>query len=282
MLERGSIRSVAPRSSSSYTTAFNDVSTGDFSGNSGTNPILALPFTDPALGSQSFISSLPGTVGGNVAVSSNSEMHSVALLFRRLYAENQYARIDVVGGYRYFRYREGLALSQDITTITNVGVFPANTNVRTTDRFVTENDFNGGELGVSAQMWDGIWTAEVLAKVALGNLRREAQITGNHTVTTGAASVQRQGGIYAQPSNIGNRHDDTFGVLPEIGININVALTDRMSATIGYTAQYLNDVFRSGDQISTRCWIRANSLAARRPRNRPSCRTVKTTSGPTV
>jgi hypothetical protein len=57
------------------------------------------------------------------------------------------------------------------------------------------------------------------------------------------------GGVYALPSNIGRYFRDDLAVIPEIGINLRVCLSDHLQARVGYTFLYASSVARPGNQI---------------------------------
>src|SRR5260370_37355575 len=63
------------------------------------------------------------------------------------------------------------------------------------------------------------------------------------TVTTGSQ------GLYAQPSNIGQRSHTVFAYLPEGTANFGWEPTTWLRLQVGYTFMYLNKVIRPGDQI---------------------------------
>ncbi len=60
-----------------------------------------MAFTDPQFGD---------IIAGNVQSQTNSEMHSLAVLLRHNLSQDCCRRFDLVGGYRYLRFRESLAI----------------------------------------------------------------------------------------------------------------------------------------------------------------------------
>jgi hypothetical protein len=113
------------------------------------------------------------------------------------------------------------------------GFVAVGTTFDLTDRFTTENNFHGGEVGFVADFYQDIFTFEVLAKIALGNIQRTTTVSGESIVT---------------PPPLGHTNHD-FAVFPEIGLNLKVALTQSTSFTAGYSLLMLNEVARSGEQI---------------------------------
>jgi hypothetical protein len=118
------------------------------------------------------------------------------------------------------------------------------------DHFRAENDFHGGDLGFVAEFWHCGWSLEILAKVALGNLRRSADISGFAVRTDpGGAPVTTEGGLLAQPTNIGHRTTNDFAALPEFGVNMKFEASRNLTFNVGYTLLMLNDVARTGELI---------------------------------
>ena len=78
------------------------------------------------------------------------------------------------------------------------------TTIEEFDRFATQNEFHGGELGVIAELRHSCWTLEVLGKLAVGNNRSQVTINGSTTVTVPDPDVATTPyGLLALPSNSG-------------------------------------------------------------------------------
>jgi hypothetical protein len=157
-----------------------------------------------------------------------------------------------MGGYRYFRFREALTIQEQVIARDPGGFVAFGTIFDLADRFTTENNFHGGELGVVADYYRDIFTLEILAKVALGNIRRRTTISGESTVTPpplAGPMTMAAGGLLSQPTNIGTHTNDDFAVLPEFGVNLRMALTNSATLSVGYTLLMLNGVARTGEQI---------------------------------
>lgn len=246
----------------SYFGVYDDRDSGNFfaeteGGTGSGDPIIERPFTSVPSGVASALRvSFPGQADGQIDISSRSEMHSASVLLRHCYRRGCRGRIDLVGGYRYFRFREGMLFEQSSvsTDISTSATVPYGTQSNLYDRFVTENDFHGGELGLVTELGSGSLSVELLAKVAVGNLHRLVAIDGGTMIQppSPAASISGLGGFLAlNGTNIGQRTDNEFAVLPEFGVNAKYALTDRLSILGGATLLMLNDVVRTGEQIDT-------------------------------
>ena len=63
-------------------------------------------------------------------------------------------------------------------------------------------------------------------------------------------STITRGGLFAQPTNIGQYTHNAFAVVPEGMLKLNYRFTDRMIGSIGYSFLYMSSVARPGDQIN--------------------------------
>ena len=160
-------------------------------------------------------------------------------------------RIDLLIGYRYLRLEDTLQIDEDLTTIEpNNPSLPLGTRFQLSDRFESQNDFNGGQVGLAGEMRRGRLIISGRGLVALGNSRKEVNIIGRTIVTVpGAAPVFTAGGLLTQPTNIGTYTRNDFTVVPEGTVSVGYQLTDGMRAFVGYTFLYWSNVWRAGDQV---------------------------------
>jgi hypothetical protein len=234
-----------------------DQNDGDFLASSSGSPILARPFFNTDLGGEdselvAFQDPDP-VVAGSIAIDMHSEMHSVAASLKRNIFVHANRRCELISGYRYFRYREGLSIREDLTsTDTTDTLIPLGTTIDVLDQFDVTNDFHGGEVGLTTQHLIGSLCIEGLAKIAIGGVHKTTRIEGGATVTTpppDSTTATSNGGLLALPSNAGAHEDTEFAVLPELGVNLRLDLTERLSFSVGYTLLYLDNAWRVGDQI---------------------------------
>ncbi len=217
------------------------------------SPILARPFFN-ILGNQqdAALVAFPGQVEGGIDVRTSSEMHSMSLLLRRNLWQAGGDRIDVVGGYRYFRYREGLTVDQRLVVTDPNGPVATGTTIDLLDSFSTENDFHGGEIGIAAVMNRGAWSFDMLTKLAVGNMYQQVNIRGTNTVAVpNQPPVTASGGLLALATNMGQYDRNDFAFLPELNLNARYCLSQNISLTMGYSLLWITNVMRSGDQIDT-------------------------------
>jgi hypothetical protein len=122
------------------------------------------------------------------------------------------------------------------------------TTVTFSDRFAARNRFYGGQLGLQGEVRRGRWSIDVLAKIALGSTNQEVTIDGTRV----AAGAVTRGGFYTVAgANIGQFNRDEFSVIPEVGINLGLQLTDNLRIRVGYNFLYWTNVARAGEQINT-------------------------------
>jgi hypothetical protein len=139
--------------------------------------------------------------------------------------------------------REALA-----TTIT------PRTGFQAMDQFATSNDFQGGELGVSAKYLRRRWWAEGLLKVALGRTDEQIAINGytQLVVPPGAedgSATLLTGDLLALSTNIGEYSYKTTAWASELGLTMGYQLTPQLSVKLGYTLLFLSRAIRPDGAI---------------------------------
>ncbi len=214
-------------------------------------PILARPFFNTQLNQQDAeLIAFPDVINGDIQIETSSEMNSLSVLARRTCCQGPGGRFDVVGGYRYLRFREGLMITEDLTSIDDGNVVPVGTQFQLFDSFSTDNQFHGGEIGLSLLYDCGPWTLDVLTKLALGNMRQTETIRGSTTTLSPVdPPLTSEGGLLALPSNIGRSSRDEFTLIPELNLNLRYYWNPRLSTSVGYSLLWVTDIARTGDQI---------------------------------
>jgi hypothetical protein len=161
-------------------------------------------------------------------------------------------RLDGIFGYRYFSLDESLVIDGVLA--------PAAGPITAQDRFSTENDFHGVDMGLVYDVDRGRWSLETIGRLALGI---------NHQELTIAGSGNQNGGIFAQYTNIGTYEHDAFTVIPQADVVLAYALTPRLRARVGYSWMLLSNVIRPAAQIDTRIDGRFLDGTPTRPLNNP-------------
>jgi hypothetical protein len=161
-------------------------------------------------------------------------------------------RADFLVGYRYGKLEDRVIIAEDLVSIDQSGGVIPDTTIDLNDSFETENTFNGVMFGVMAMQNLGCWDLEGVAKVAIGGVRSTVAINGA-TITTvpGTSPEVTPGGLLALPTNIGDRTEDTFGGMTELGVRMTYRFAPCWRASVGYTCVYWYHVARAGEQIDT-------------------------------
>ncbi len=210
----------------------------NYSQSSNGNTTLARPFTntsnDPAT-ADAFLVATNGQAG-QIDIGVDSVIYGGDIFLRKLITATLSARLDLLFGYQFSRIDEGINISTQ-NAITGGGTFTA------FDDFQTENEFHGGLLGLWAQHERGFLTVDFIGKVALGNMRQVARISG------GSNGNSPNAGLLAQATNIGVFTNDDFIAVPEINLNISCHITQHLDVTLGYSMLYWSRVVQPGDII---------------------------------
>ncbi len=230
-------------------------------------PVLARPFFNAATGMEDAqLVAYPNVVQGLMVAQTHSDLRSVEALLRGNWSRGASGRIDVLSGYRYLGFHEGLWLEEQLTIVNPAGNIQMGTTVDLFDRFRTRNDFHGGTLGVLTSLDHGAVSLDIATKLGVGRVWRESVIDGQTEVRTPPGGLDRRdGGLLALPSNMGTYRDSAFALLPELDLKARLMLTDRLSLNVGYQLLFLTNVYRTGQQIDRR--IDASQLSGALPVN---------------
>ncbi len=175
-------------------------------------------------------------------------LHSVGLTAPR--CQGRLVRFDRVTGWRHLDLDESLRIGERLVSTDPVGVNPPGTDLDIQDRFVTENKFDGFDVGWEWDWCFDRWGMTALVKSAFGNISRRATISGDTTVTTpGNPPVTSDGGLLAAPSNIGSFSDDEFALVPEVGLNLYYFIRPNARVRVGYNLIYFPNVWRPSGMV---------------------------------
>lgn len=245
----------------------------EFTVNSGQVPVLARPFFningDPALlptvtgirpspiGPLSELVALPGFAMGGVGVQLQNDLWGYDINYRRALAVacNGCGRLDGLIGFRGLTFNEQLTITESIQRVpgSDMTIGSPAIGAVVTDSFRTENNFYGGQIGLTGELRRGRWSVDGRATIAFGQVFQKAIINGSQVVAYQNGGVaQFQGGLLALPgANIGEFTQNKFAVLPEIGVNIGYNVTPHLRVFVGYNFLYLSSVLRPGNVIDT-------------------------------
>jgi hypothetical protein len=211
--------------------------------------ILARPFLNVQTDLQDArLIVFPNTIQGSVAVHTSTEFQAAEVMVRRVVSRGSFSDLAYILGYRYAELEDQLGVSE--STLSLSGPTTGST-FELFDQFATKNSFHGGELGLKySYQRDCGWSLDLVATVALGSTRSQAQVFGQTTTTPAVgAAVVTQAGLLTQATNIGVYESNDFSTLSEFGITLRKELNCRLAATIGYDFLYWSDVLRAGEQI---------------------------------
>jgi hypothetical protein len=207
------------------------------------NPILARPFFNANLGIQdSSLDAYPGLASGGVKIDVPSFLQGAESNLISVLIQRPQFRLEALAGFRYLNLQEGLHIAEDVQTFTG-------DLIHVSDRFNTETNFYGGQVGARSEFRYRRWSVGVITKVALGDSSQAVDIRGFSQGTSPAFFAN--GGLLALPSNIGHFTRDNFAVVPEVGGNLGFQFTQSLRGFVGYSFLYWTQVARPGDQVDT-------------------------------
>lgn len=193
----------------------------------------------------------PNVLAGTVTVNSTSDVWGLNPNAILNLACNPCGRLDALIGYRYLSLNDEVYIRENLTGL--AGSPNPGARFVVEDRFRTENQFHGVNLGLAWERRFGSLFLNVRGAVALGNTHTVVEIDGATTTTTAAGATSRAvGGLLAQPSNIGRYELNKFSVVPEVGVRLGVQLTENIRVYGGYNFIYWSNVVRPGDVIDLR------------------------------
>jgi hypothetical protein len=171
----------------------------------------------------------------------------------------------VFAGPRWFRLDEKYFSEDAIQDLP----FTSGQSLIVRDNFTTYNEFLGGQVGSMLRLKRNRLCLDLTTKLAVGNNFQTLQVSGqtivrDDTVPTRDKVLANQG-LYAQPTNIGRRTFDELTIIPEIGVNIGLYLTENMKFSVGYGFFHMNNVIRPGTSIDPRLNIQPLNAGAGAP-----------------
>lgn len=227
----------------------------DFATNTTAFPVLARPFfnVNTPFGPYSELVGSPGLASGGTVVKLDNSLWGAELNYRRFLAGNCCARLDGIVGFRYLNFTENLSITESFlrTPDSNLGIGTPATSGIVNDSFRAENNFYGGQIGLTGEVRRGRWFVNGRGSIAFGTVHQVASIGGGQALTFADGTVgQYQGGMLAVPgANIGTYSQNKFAVLPELGLNLGYHITPHLRAFVGYNFLYLSNVLRASGTI---------------------------------
>jgi hypothetical protein len=221
------------------------------------NPLIARPvFNNQAPGENAYLYALPDTATGAVAVESQSRLQGGELNLTTNIYQDSTVTFTAFAGFRMMELDETLFVAGNVTPLvpgflTYLGA-PADppNSYSDFDSFKIYNRFYGGQLGGRFAWHNDRFDLGLLGKLALGSTQELVFIGGTNALSSpGNTPVTNPGGLLAQPTNSGRFFHSSFGVIPELGIDLGYWITPCFRFSFGYNLLYWNRVARPGDQI---------------------------------
>lgn len=188
--------------------------------------------------------STPGVFRGTAFLKTSNEMFGAEL---NLVSQLPCSSFRLLAGFRYWNFKDSLRFFVDSPLVEDPTVYNYE------DRFHTQNNFYGGQIGASYKQNFSCFFFDVTGKIALGAMCQKSTIDGffqTNEFTPGVTETF-EGGFFALPSNIGRHKKTQFSVIPELNINLGYQITDNISLRIGYTVLYVTEVVRASKQMSS-------------------------------
>lgn len=228
---------------------------GGYSADSSQYPVLARPFVSANTGANfAQLIASPNLSTGAAVINNQTSLWGNEINLRRAVVCLPCARVDALIGFRNMNLTEEINITESFarTPNSNTGIgVPTVTSGVVQDRFRTENQFYGVNLGLTGEMRRGWWFMSTKVAVGLGTVNQQATINGFQQLNTNTGGViSASGGLLAVPgANIGSYSQSRFGVLPEVGLTVGVYVTPNVRLGVGYNFMYLNSVVRPAGQI---------------------------------
>jgi len=232
----------------------------NFISGSSADRIVTRPFFNAETGEEDTqLVDVPNELEGTVEINSSDDFSGAGVaLQRRLWqccdpcGCGPSSQVYMLGGYRHYRYDSDLIITENLLVLpgTTTPLVPG-TTIFVEDRFSTENEFHGGELGFQGMVQRSCWWLDGLFKVAVGSHRRVVTIDGQ-TINTvpNAGTAEFEGGfLTSEVTNIGRYADNTIAVIPEFRLGVGSQLTNNLSVRAGYNLILWNAVARAGSQL---------------------------------
>jgi hypothetical protein len=161
-------------------------------------------------------------------------------------------RVDALAGLRYMHLRESLSITESLTSTNPAGTVPVGSTVTVTDLFRTQNNYYGGQIGLTGEVRVGRVVGGFRALWGLGEIHRDVLVAGTTGLTVpGQLPVTSPGGVLALPSNSTHSLSDQLAFASEYDASVGYQITDHVKVSVGYALFYLTHAVRPGGQIDT-------------------------------
>jgi hypothetical protein len=221
---------------------------------------MGRPFFNTELGQDDVqLVSVPNELDGTVQVKSNDGFQGAGLtLSNRIWqycdpcCAGHGAQLTLLSGYRFYQYDSNLSVTENLTVLPGTtSLLVPDTTFFVQDRVRTENEFNGGEIGVQGVGKHCWWWLDGMAKVAVGEQRRTVTVNGQTFIDVpGGGTADYSGGLLtSEATNIGRYRDSDFVLIPEFRLGGGLRVTRCCSVRAGYDVILWSDVARAASHL---------------------------------
>ncbi|MHB1949269.1 MAG: BBP7 family outer membrane beta-barrel protein [Gammaproteobacteria bacterium] len=193
---------------------------------------------------------------GNFTVAIENRLQSAELMGLFKIKEVNCFRMDFLAGLRWVQFREKFVF--DVNTSGVSGGPTAGQFFNSHDLFDNVDNFYGFNFGLQTKYDSSQIYGLASARLAVGNMNESVQINGSSSTSNGtlffpvnrAAGRVINGGIFAQPSNIGHHSNNIFAVVPELDLQLGYHLLKNLSVFTSYNIVYISNLARPGNLIN--------------------------------
>ncbi len=215
------------------------------------SPVVGPVFFDPVIDRQTIILFAdPGVNRGDVEAIAESRLWGFEVNGERRLPSIFGDRLDFIVGYRHINFDESLATAGTATFLPGQSSLAY---VTFGDQIGVRNEFDGAQIGLSAQYGCGKYFLDVCGKIGIGNEHETDTVGGTTTFVSADPTVPTQrfnGGVLAQPTNSGHFDRNRFSFMGEVSVNAGVRLFDNhVKAFVGYDFLGLSKVLRVDNVI---------------------------------
>ncbi len=221
-------------------------------------PDLSRPFISNNPGFEGFLGKpvfLAGEVTGLFTAELDSEFYGAQFNFRSRVAHTCNARIDGLAGFRYLNLNERLTLNEETFRFARNQDFPDEafgSRGQRFDRFATDNDFFGGQVGANYE-WrnERGFSFELRAMFAAGTTQERVSVEGQtvRRLTNGQTLTLPGGFLALDGANIGVRTRNSFAFAPQLTAQLSYYIAPGVRIFGGYDFLYWSRVARVSEQI---------------------------------
>ena len=215
--------------------------------NANGSPRLRVPFFN-VMTDQPDSSALatPGLFKGAASLKTSNKMQGAEFNIIKEIPFRSCSSFKILAGFRYWNFEDSLTFSVDSPLV----VVPTVYNYQ--DKFRTQNNFYGGQIGACFKQDFSSFFFDVKGKIALGAVHQKSTIEGFFQTNEFTGSVQTfSGGFFALPTNIGHHKKTRFSTILDLNLNFGYHVTDNISICLGYSVIYASQVLRASKQMSS-------------------------------